>query len=506
VPPGARRTSRPALAARTGARTRAPRRGARFPSTRTAPIPPTAGRAPRGAHPPPRPATHQVLRLDALQHRLHVGRGVVEALHAHDTLEDRVHVLVSRLMVHDARAVDQEDALHERDVLPHLGLARHRGRLADLATGGAGPGEVGWGRGPGARTQAEGGGERGPSRPPRPTFFVRSALMTELLPTLGYPMNPTLMAFLSDRSRASWRSRLRSEPLPKGLVTLAWKASVGNSRDRVWSQRLVTQAGTCRGWVGRGRAGRGGWVPRAGTSIGKGGGAWRRCRVPGHKEAGGRAADQQELSLRCEFGVYLSVVVCCHHASRPGPMTGLMQWRRQRARQARRGHTPGTAGAGAGGGGAAAAAAARAPRRQRGAHATREVGAAQGRAAGTQPNEIPLGGILQRPGPSDGTDKLGVISVPLRGARAQAPLARREQSKTEPHAARHNSQRHPMRNATQRGACSLQTRHLRWAPAKSPIPSSAAQGRHTEELPKINPTKPLHPAGPAGVPSPGHTC
>jgi hypothetical protein len=34
--------------------------------------------------------------------------------------------------------------------------------------------------------------------------------------------------------------------LPNGLVMLAWKASVGNSRDKVCSQRLVTQAGTCR--------------------------------------------------------------------------------------------------------------------------------------------------------------------------------------------------------------------------------------------------------------------
>ena len=33
--------------------------------------------------------------------------------------------------------------------------------------------------------------------------------------------------------------------MPNGLVMLAWKASVGNSRDRWCSQRLVTQAGTC---------------------------------------------------------------------------------------------------------------------------------------------------------------------------------------------------------------------------------------------------------------------
>lgn len=79
------------------------------------------------------------------------------------------------------------------------------------------------------------------------TFLVRSVLMTEDLPTLGYPTNPTEMYFLSDRSRDSWRSRLSRLPLPKGFVMLAWNASVGNSRDRVCSQRFVTQAGTCKG-------------------------------------------------------------------------------------------------------------------------------------------------------------------------------------------------------------------------------------------------------------------
>jgi hypothetical protein len=44
--------------------------------------------------------------------------------------------------------------------------------------------------------------------------------------------------------------------LPNGLVMLAWKARVGNSRDRVCSQRLVTQEGTCRHTHGGGRGGR----------------------------------------------------------------------------------------------------------------------------------------------------------------------------------------------------------------------------------------------------------
>ena len=47
-----------------------------------------------------------------------------------------------------------------------------------------------------------------------PTFLVRSVLMTDDLPTLGYPTKPTLMYFLSDRRRLSCRSRLNRLPLP----------------------------------------------------------------------------------------------------------------------------------------------------------------------------------------------------------------------------------------------------------------------------------------------------
>ena len=49
---------------------------------------------------------------------------------------------------------------------------------------------------------------------PVPTFLVRRVLMTDDLPTLGYPTKPTLMYFLSDRRRLSWRSRLSRLPLP----------------------------------------------------------------------------------------------------------------------------------------------------------------------------------------------------------------------------------------------------------------------------------------------------
>lgn len=76
------------------------------------------------------------------------------------------------------------------------------------------------------------------------TFFVRSVLMTDDLPTLGYPTNPTEMYFLSDLRRESCRSRLRRLPFPKGLVMLAWNARVGNSLLRYPSHLFVTQAGT----------------------------------------------------------------------------------------------------------------------------------------------------------------------------------------------------------------------------------------------------------------------
>lgn len=56
--------------------------------------------------------------------------GRYQVLHTSDALEDNVGLLVRCTMVHDARAIDQEDALHEGDVLPHFGLP---GDWRDLA-------------------------------------------------------------------------------------------------------------------------------------------------------------------------------------------------------------------------------------------------------------------------------------------------------------------------------------------------------------------------------------
>ena len=62
-------------------------------------------------------------------------RGVREALGADDALQDGVGlalVVVGRaVVVDDARAVDEVDALRQRDVLPDLGLPRDGRDLAD---------------------------------------------------------------------------------------------------------------------------------------------------------------------------------------------------------------------------------------------------------------------------------------------------------------------------------------------------------------------------------------
>lgn len=55
-----------------------------------------------------------------------------QVLHSHNTFQDNVSLVIIVLVVHDPRAVNEEDALHEGDVLPDLGLPRHRRYLADL--------------------------------------------------------------------------------------------------------------------------------------------------------------------------------------------------------------------------------------------------------------------------------------------------------------------------------------------------------------------------------------
>ena len=59
------------------------------------------------------------------------------------------------------------------------------------------------------------------------TLPALRVLMTLDLPTLGYPMKPTEICFLSECSCENWRRSWMSEPLPKEWFGEAWKASVG---------------------------------------------------------------------------------------------------------------------------------------------------------------------------------------------------------------------------------------------------------------------------------------
>ena len=76
------------------------------------------------------------------------------------------------------------------------------------------------------------------------TFFAFSVLMMELLPTFGYPINPTEICFLSTCSLPNWRRMLISGPLPKELVMEAWKARVGYSALSMATHFFVTHVGT----------------------------------------------------------------------------------------------------------------------------------------------------------------------------------------------------------------------------------------------------------------------
>mmetsp|Transcript_137 Transcript_137/g.1076 ORF Transcript_137/g.1076 Transcript_137/m.1076 type:complete len:263 (+) Transcript_137:899-1687(+) len=74
-------------------------------------------------------------------------------------------------------------------------------------------------------------------------FLPLSVLMTEDLPTLGYPTNPTQVTCFLLLKRESCLSKEKRAPFPKGFVTLAWKASVGYSFERNCTHFLVTDAG-----------------------------------------------------------------------------------------------------------------------------------------------------------------------------------------------------------------------------------------------------------------------
>jgi hypothetical protein len=50
------------------------------------------------------------------------------------------------------------------------------------------------------------------------TLFFIKALIMELLPTLGYPINPTLMHFFSLCKLSNCFNNWIKDPLPNGLV------------------------------------------------------------------------------------------------------------------------------------------------------------------------------------------------------------------------------------------------------------------------------------------------
>jgi hypothetical protein len=66
------------------------------------------------------------------------------------------------------------------------------------------------------------------------TFPLLSVLMTLLFPTLGYPINPTDICFLSECNWENCRKSWIKVPLPKLWFGEAWKAIVGYLGVRCW--------------------------------------------------------------------------------------------------------------------------------------------------------------------------------------------------------------------------------------------------------------------------------
>ena len=58
------------------------------------------------------------------------------------------------------------------------------------------------------------------------------------------PMKPTEICFLSECSRANWRSSWMNAPLPNEFVRDEWNASVGYSAESSCTHRAVAHVGT----------------------------------------------------------------------------------------------------------------------------------------------------------------------------------------------------------------------------------------------------------------------
>jgi hypothetical protein len=153
-----------------------------------------------------------------------------EVLDSDDTLKDSSGVGVLGRDGDDPGAVDEVDSSHEGDVLPDLRMRikkRKKIVLSERIRPEAGTKIEGKRRtlvspGIGATVQ---------------TFFFLRVLMMLLLPTLGYPMKPTEICFLSEWRTENWRRSWMREPLPNELLIEAWKARVGASLERCLTQR-----------------------------------------------------------------------------------------------------------------------------------------------------------------------------------------------------------------------------------------------------------------------------
>lgn len=76
------------------------------------------------------------------------------------------------------------------------------------------------------------------------TILLLRVLITEDFPTFGYPINPTLIVFLSLWKLSYYLRRLIKLPFPNEFVVLEWKARVGYSLERYLTHFAVTQVGT----------------------------------------------------------------------------------------------------------------------------------------------------------------------------------------------------------------------------------------------------------------------
>lgn len=72
-----------------------------------------------------------MVRLDFLQNRRNVLLWVLHVLNTDDAAEKEILRSIVMVRWYDTRAIDQVDPLHQRDILPHLGLTGDRRDFGD---------------------------------------------------------------------------------------------------------------------------------------------------------------------------------------------------------------------------------------------------------------------------------------------------------------------------------------------------------------------------------------